>query len=111
MSNFATEMTIEDMIDRDISNLNNTLGHLISEQFPNIYLVRDQMYFYIYEHGNKEKLGYFKTTEGCISYLNIEHMELFGEMSNLLNFLRRNPYAIFALELCGFVKQRYQVEQ
>ncbi|CAL1776967.1 hypothetical protein BRC2024_KCUCJSVR_CDS_0083 [Acinetobacter phage vB_AbaM_KissB] len=110
MSNLITEMSIEDMINRDISNLNNTLQHLISEQFPTIFLVRDQMYFYIYKHGSKEKLGYFKTTDGCVSYLNVEYMELFGEISNLLNFLRRNPYAIYALELNGYIRQKYQTK-
>lgn len=106
----APPMTMEEMVNRDISNLNNTLQHLVSEQFPTIYLVRDQMYFYLYKHGSNQKLGYFKTTDGCVSYLTIEHMELFGEISNLLNFLRRNPYAIFALELSGYIKQKYQTE-
>ena len=111
MSNFAVDVSIEDMVNRDIANLNNTLGHLIKEKFPSIYLVRDQMYFYVYKNsdGDKlEKLGYFKVKDCCVSYLNIEHMELFGEISNLVNFLRLHPYAIFALELNGFIRQSFK---
>lgn len=104
----AISMTIEEMVNRDVSNLNNTLQHLVSEKFPNIYLVRDQMYFYIYKHVNEgvsEKLGYFKAKDCYISHLNLDQMELFGEISNLINFLKLHPYAIFALELSGFIRQ------
>lgn len=104
----APPMTVEEMVERDASNLNNTLCHLIKEKFPSIYLVRDQMYFHIHRQEDKAKLGFFKTDKGLISYFTLEHMELFLQISNLINFLRVNPYAIFALELNGFIKQRYQ---
>ncbi|QIW91604.1 hypothetical protein vBAbaMD22_91 [Acinetobacter phage vB_AbaM_D22] len=101
----APEMSIEDMVNRDVLNLNNTLEHLIKEKFPSIYLVKDQMFFYIHRNEDKAKLGYFKTKKGDITYLNLDDMVLFSEVSNLINFLRVHPFGIFALQLNGYIKQ------